>query len=167
MSRLLPVDIERQQFKTRFRGLDADEVRQFLKLVAEEQEALVLKVNSLDTELRYTSKRVADFEEREKIMREALYTAQAAAEETRQNAIKERDLILREAEHKADRLIDESRMSAFKIEREGMDLKIIRDDFLRDLETLIARFQNLAELYRASKNDDGKVRIMGLSGEDR
>ena len=167
MSRLLPIDIERQQFKTRFRGLDADEVRQFLKLVAEEQEALVLKVNSLDGELRYTSKRVADFEEREKIMREALYMAQAAAEETRANAIKERDLILREAEHKADRLIDESRMAAFKIEREGMDLKIIRDDFLRDLETIIARFQNLAELYRASKNDDGNVRIMGVSGDER
>ena len=38
--KLTPLDIQRQEFRQRFRGLDPDEVRAFLSLVAEEMEQL-------------------------------------------------------------------------------------------------------------------------------
>ena len=161
MSRLLPVDIERQPFKPVWRGYDRDEVRQFLKLVAEEQEAHVLRLSRLEDELKATKTRLGDFEERERIMKEALYSAQRSAEQTKLNAIKEGDLIIREAEQKADRLIDESRITAVKIERDTMDLKLLRDDYMRELESLIDRFRNLAELYKQSRDDEGRVRVLG------
>ncbi len=165
MSRLLPVDVEKQQFQARFRGYDREQVRQFLKLTADEMEALILKTSKLEDELKAVNGRLRDFEEREKVMREALYTAQKAAEETRQNALKEGELIVREAEQKAEKLIGESRVSAFKIERESMDLRLMRDDALRDFETLVMRFLNLVEVYRQSRDAEGKLRVMGKAEE--
>ena len=165
MSRLLPVDVERQQFHTKFRGYDPDEVRHFLKLVAEELEALTLRAGRIQDELAATQTRLRDFEEREKVMRDALYSAQKSAEQTRENALKEGEMIVSQAEHKAERLIEESRMSAFKIERESMDLRLMRDDALREFEVLIARFNNLVAVYRESRDNEGKLRVMGKSEE--
>lgn len=165
MSRLLPVDVERQPFQKAWRGYSPDEVRQFLKLVAEEQENLVLRATALEDELKGVKARVAEFEERERIMREALYAAQKAAEETRQNALKERELLLKEAEQRADRLLDDARLTSIKIERESMDLKLLRDDALRELETLLLRFGALLELYKQSRAGEDKLRMLGRAEE--
>jgi cell division initiation protein len=87
--KLTPLDIQRHSFQTRFRGVDRDEVRTFLNLVAEEMEQLRAENEKLSEEARRLSALLTEHHEREQILKNTLVAAQRTSEELKENAKKQ------------------------------------------------------------------------------
>src|ERR1044071_4931707 len=102
--KISPMDIQRQTFGQRFRGLDPDEVRAYLNIVAEEVAALQMERDRLDQELQSLRSLIDEHRNRETILKNTLLTAQRVSEEIRDNARKEAETTVKEAEMQPVRL---------------------------------------------------------------
>jgi DivIVA domain-containing protein len=101
--KISPMDIQRQTFGQRFRGLDPDEVRAYLNIVAEEVAALQMERDRLDRSFRPPIDRRAP--QRETILKNTLLTAQRVQEILTTRA-REAETTVKEAEMQADRLVE-------------------------------------------------------------
>ena len=72
--KITPLDIEGHTFSRRMRGYDLDEVRSFLTLVSEEYEKLVVENHKLRDDVAKMQSILDEHRQREKILRETLYT---------------------------------------------------------------------------------------------
>ncbi len=104
--KISPMDIQRQTFARRLRGLDPEEVRTYLALVAEEVAALQHERDDLARQLQHIKVLLEEHRERETILKNTLLTAQKLSEDIRDNARKQSESVVREAELQADRLIE-------------------------------------------------------------
>src|SRR5262245_65305203 len=101
--KISPMDIQRQSFGQRFRGLDGDEVRAYLNLVAEEVAALQMERDRLKQEVQSLQSLLDEHRQRETILKNTLLTAQRVSEEIRDTARKQAESVVKEAEIQADR----------------------------------------------------------------
>ena len=84
--KILPMDIQRQNFGRVMRGFDIEEVRTYLTIVAEEVAALQGERDSLSQEVQSLRTQVEDHRQRENILKNTLLTAQRVSEEIKENA---------------------------------------------------------------------------------
>jgi cell division initiation protein len=134
--KIAPIDIAHKSFARKFMGLDTDEVTDFLKNVADEMEALVRERNSLRESLRDKELSIAEFRERDGMLKTTLTTATQMSEKIRQDAEREARLITDDARQKADLIVRDARDSLRKIYNEISDLKNIRVQFETNLRAL-------------------------------
>jgi cell division initiation protein len=132
-----PLDIRKQRFRKTVMGFDPDQVNSFLEMVAGEFETLNKKTDELSTQLKYTEKKLEDYEKVEKNLSDTLLTAQRSTDEARLNAQKEAELILKDAQIRADRYEDESRNRVHSLEAELVSLKAQRDSFLTRFRSML------------------------------
>jgi len=124
--RLTALDIQNHEFASRWRGLDPDEVRTFLRLVAEDFEALVRDGEALREKVRALEKRVEDLSANEHALRKTLVTAQALSEDLKQTAVKESELLISEAEIKGEKILDAAHRRAAKLAEDIREMKALR-----------------------------------------
>ena len=86
MANLTPLEIQKQLFARKFKGFDPNEVRAYLQLVAEEIEVLLLSVDRLTRENAMLRDDLEDHNQRERILKDTLLSAQKVSEEVRSNA---------------------------------------------------------------------------------
>jgi cell division initiation protein len=158
--RITPLDIRDHEFKRRLRGFDGEEVKAFLDLVAEEYERLLVSNAHLTDEAADLTGRLSELRERERILKETLYSAQKLAEEMRQEARRERDLILKEAELKAEQLIDAARQRVSQLESEILSLKAERDAFESKVRSIIEQHTKLLDMRRQEEDLSSRVRFL-------
>src|SRR5436305_3473588 len=113
--KISPMDIQRQTFGQRFRGLDADEVRAYLNIVAEEVASLQMERDRLDQELQSLRSLLEEHRQRETILKNTLLTAQRMSEEIRDTARKQAESVVKEAEMQADRLVELAQSRAAEV----------------------------------------------------
>lgn len=113
--RLTPIDVRQQQFATKFRGFDPQEVDAFLEEVAEDLEELQRENALLKEQLTAVEERMRGVEGKERVLQETLVTAQKLAEEYKENARREAELIVREARLQADKVLEEGRAEEAKL----------------------------------------------------
>ncbi len=121
--KLTPIDVKSQQFATRWKGYDPEEVRQFLEMVTSDLEELTEENKSLKDE---TKRLRADLEEhirREKTLRETMLTAQQMTKEIEEKASKKAELIVAEAELRGEKIIDAAHRRGAKITESIIELK--------------------------------------------
>lgn len=106
--RITPLDIQKQQFRLRFRGFDIQEVDTFLAGIAEEFKELVSENETLKEELGRLEEELIDYRTREKTLQETLVTAQRMAEVLREDARREADLVVSEAKVSAEKVLSEA-----------------------------------------------------------
>ena len=87
--KLTAIDLQQQQFRRTFRGLDRQEVRQFLDLVAQSIEELTRENTEARGQVRSLEREVEAFREREGTLKSAMLTAQRAVDEIREQARRE------------------------------------------------------------------------------
>ncbi len=121
--KISPMDIQRQTFANKFRGLDREEVRTYLALVAEEVAALQRERDALDQKVQSLQYVVDEARDREAILKNTLLTAQKASEEIRDIARRQAENQVKEAELQADRLIELAQSRAHEVERGILDLR--------------------------------------------
>jgi len=135
-----PVDIRRKEFKSGFRGYDANQVDDFLDEVADEFERTFAENQRLSEEITSLQERMQQFEDLETSIREALVHAQQVARDLRQNAGKEAELIVREANEQAHRILADSSGRVERVKESYEVLHKAKQDFASDFRYLLKSY---------------------------
>jgi cell division initiation protein len=146
MQNLTPLEIQRQTFSRTIKGYNADEVRAYLHLVAEEIERLVKDVDRLARENAMLREELDDHNQRERILKDTLLSAQKVSEDVRANARKEAELIVKDAELLSDRLVAQAQARVGDLERTIQELKMERRAARNKLQTMLDTTQQLLML---------------------
>lgn len=149
-----PMDIQRQTFGRRMRGLDADEVRAYLNIVAEEVAGLQMERDRLDQEVQSLRILVEEHRQRETILKNTLLTAQRMSEEIKEAARKQADSVVKESEIQADRLVELAQNRAHEVERGILDLRTHRIALRTDVRALLTRLTQILDLQEEAEVDD-------------
>jgi len=124
--RLTALDIQNHHFSSRWRGLDPSEVETFLRLAAEDFEALVRENAGLRERVRSLEAAVEDLSANEHALRKTLVTAQALSEDLKRTAVKESELLISEAEVKGEKILDAAHRRAAKLAEDIREMKALR-----------------------------------------
>ena len=146
MQNLTPLEIQKQTFSRAIKGYNADEVRAYLHLVAEEIERLVKDVDRLARENAMLREELDDHNQRERILKDTLLSAQKVSEDVRANARKEAELIVKDAELLSDRLVAQAQARVGDLERTIQELKMERRAARNKLQTMLDTTQQLLML---------------------
>jgi cell division initiation protein len=157
--KITPMDVQRQSFKTRYRGLDGDEVRAFLNLVAEEMASLQRDNARFEQELQHLNLLLDEHRERETILKNTLLTAQRVSEEIRESARKQAEITQREAELQADKLLELAQKRAHEVEHNIVDLRAHRQALRTDVRALVQRLTHILDIQEEVELEDN-LRIL-------
>jgi cell division initiation protein len=152
--KISPMDIQRQTFQRGFRGFQAEEVRTYLKIVAEEVADLQRQYAALDQEVQTLRTLVEEHRQRETILKNTLLTAQRLSEEIRENARKQATVVVREGEMQADRLLELAQSRASELENEILNLRTHRTVLRTDIRALITRLGQVLDLQEEAEVED-------------
>lgn len=147
--RLTPLDIQNQHFQRRLGGYDRGEVEGFLRVVAEDSESLLRENQALSTRVKHLEARVEELQSTEKLLRDAIVTAQAMSDDLRQTALKESEVVLGEAEIRAEKILDAAHRRAAELAEDIREMKLLRTRLASavrtTVETHLALLEGLAE----------------------
>jgi len=138
--KLTPLDIRHKEFKRGMRGYADVEVDEFLDEVADEYERLFKENIDLTERLESTQEKIVQYKRIEETLQKTLVSAQASAEELKQNATKEAQLILRDAELKARQMVNDTYTEKQAIEQGMAKLRASEQEFT-------FRFRQMLEGY--------------------
>jgi cell division initiation protein len=158
--KITPIDISSHRFAKKMRGFDPEEVRSFLNLVAGEFERLVIENNALKEELSQIKSGLADYKERERILKETLLTAQKLAQDMKEEARKEAQLVIKEAEFKGGQLLDQAARKAGQIEGMIQNLRVERDAFEQRVRSAVEQHLRLLDMHRKEEEVEDRLRFM-------
>jgi len=146
MQNLTPLEIQKQSFARKLKGFDSNEVRAYLQLVAEEMESLLKDVDRLSRENVMLREDLDDHNQRERILKDTLLSAQKVSEEVKSNARKEAELIVKDAELLSERLVSQAMSRVADLERTIQDLKVERRAARNKLTATLDTIQQLLML---------------------
>ena len=158
--RLTAMDVEKQEFRQKVRGYAQDEVRLFLRSVAEEMQRLNLRNAELEEDTGRLRDQVREIREREQTLQETLVSAQRMAEEMKERATHESEMVLREARIKAERTLEQAQDQLARIEGEIQRTKLERDAFENRLRSAVEDHLSMLELRRSERQDLDNLHFM-------
>lgn len=158
--RLTAMDVEKQEFRQRVRGYAPDDVRMFLRSVAEEMQRLNLRNAELEEDTGQLRDQVREIREREQTLQETLVSAQRMADEMKERATHESEMILREARVKAERTLEQAQDQLARIEGEIQRTKLERDAFENRLRGAVEDHLSMLELRRSERQDLDNLHFM-------
>ena len=146
MQSLTPLEIQKQTFSRVLKGYNADEVRGYLHLIAEEMERLIRDVDRLSRENAMLREELDEHTQRERILKDTLLSAQKVSEDVKANARKEAELIVKDAELLAERVVAQAMTRMSDIERAIQDLKLQRAAARSKLRMTLENVQQMLDL---------------------
>jgi cell division initiation protein len=159
------IDIQRQKFQVRIKGYDQEEVRNFLISVSEQIEELSRENDLSKQEIDRLQDVLSDYEERDRILKNTLVTAQQNSEAMISNTKKEAELIIKEAEFKAGKLMEHAQSQVLKIEKDMLDMKLQRKALQDKIQTSIHIMQKILEYQKEEEKTAEKVTFYGRTQE--
>ena len=158
--RMTAMDVEKQEFARKMRGYDVDEVRMYLKAVAEEIARLQLDNQSQREDLGRLTVRLEDFRERERTLQETLVTAQKMSEEMKGKSAKEAELLVKEARLKGERILEQAQDQLQMLENEIGRLRLEKDAFENRLRAMLEEHVALLDLRKQERGDLDNLRFL-------
>lgn len=152
--RFTPLDIRSQRFASRFRGIDAAEVENFLHLVSEDYAQLQREREQLAEKVRELEARVRELQGDEKLLRDTLVTAQQLSEDLRQTAIREAELRVSEAEVKAEKVLEAAHRRASRLSEDIRELRALRSRLALSLRQTVETHLSLIDAIQDAANAD-------------
>lgn len=149
--KLTPLEIKKQRFKSKVRGLDPVEVESFLEMVANEYENVLSDRDRLSDEVTKLKVQLKDYQQVEKTLQDTLMNAQETVSQSRENSKREATIIMREAELKAERILDDAREKLDKMKNELSILRAQKESFARRLKHLL---ESQIELIKVLQIED-------------
>jgi cell division initiation protein len=159
--KLTPLEIKKQRFKSKVRGLDPVEVESFLEMVANEYENVLSDRDHLSEEVAKLKVQLKDYQQVEKTLQDTLMNAQETVSQSRENSKREATIIMREAELKAERILDEAREKLDKMKNELSILRAQKESFARRLKHLL---ESQIELIKVLQIEDVGVLNKSVDG---
>jgi cell division initiation protein len=115
-------------------------------MVAEEIEILIKDVDRLSRENVMLREDLDDHNQRERILKDTLLSAQKVSEDVKSNARKEAELIVKDAELLSERLVSQAMTRVADLERTIQDLKVERRSARNKLQATLDTIQQLLML---------------------
>jgi cell division initiation protein len=147
--KVTPLDIQQQQFKTRFRGFDIREVDAFLEQMAETVESL------------------QGYRKREETFKRALLNSQKVLDQMKDNARRSAELIIAEAEVKAEKILNKAHNRLAQLHEDITELKRQRTQIEVQISSIIEAHSRLLEIgkegMKESDEEDAKVKLLKRS----
>ena len=156
-----PIDVRRKEFKSAFRGYDANQVDDFLDAVADEYERNYTENQRMREEVSGLRDRLQQFEELEGTIRAALVHAEQAsndlrkaateeAEGIKQSAQREAELTIREAQSRSRQMLADSSSRLERVQDSYTALQEAKRSFANDFRLLLKTFTDVMENLEVS-----------------
>ncbi|HEX7071412.1 MAG TPA: DivIVA domain-containing protein [Rhodothermales bacterium] len=146
--KLTPLDIRKQEFSRRVRGVDEEEVKAFLQMVASQWEEIQDEQRRIEDKVRDLEGKLEHYKRVEEALQEALRTARENAREALDTARQKAQVILQEAEANAVHIKRDADDERRKMKRQIARLSHRRDEivsrlraFLMSEMEMLARFE--------------------------
>src|SRR5215208_4835140 len=151
-----PIDVRRKEFKSGFRGYDANQVDDFLDAVADEFERNYTENQRMREEVSSLRDRLQQFEDLEGSIRDALVHAEQAsndlrraasqeAEGIRQSAQREADFTIREAQSRSHQMLADSSARIERVQDSYTALQEAKRSFANDFRLLLKTYTDVME----------------------
>jgi len=137
MAKISPIDIIHQEFNTSFRGYSQKEVDDFLSALAQDYGSILEENAKLKEQLEEAQRQLDQYRQSEDLLKNALVTAEKAADDLRQNARKEAELIVKEGEQQARELLEQAKQQKEEISSQIQSLQQERTRFEAELRSLL------------------------------
>ncbi len=157
---LTPLDIRKMTFPTRMRGLDPNEVERFLALVADEMTSRLAESARHEQDIQEYQRRLADAENRQASLQEALLHAQKLSQEITTNARREAEILVKEAEVTADTIVSQAIEQANKIEASILEIRTMRRDLQLKFKNTLDLFQRILEAEMHDAENTAVIRTL-------
>ena len=151
--RLSAVDVVHKHFKKTFRGFDSQEVENFLYMVSRTFEEMNKDLSTLRQKTKQLEIKIAEYQEKEQMLKETMVTAQRMTEDIKKNAQKEYDLIVAEAEIKADKIINSAQTRLNGLLEDIKDLRQQKSRFMNELKHITKSYLSLIELEEQDEKE--------------
>ena len=165
--KITPLDIQQQQFKTRFRGFDIREVDAFLEQMAETFETLQKTNQNLTDEVRRLEMEIQGYRKREETFKRALLNSQKVLDQMKDNARKSAELIIAEAEVKAEKILNKAHNRLAQLHEDISELIRQRTQIEVQISSIIEAHSRLLEIgkegIKESDEDDDKIKFLKKS----
>jgi len=165
--KITPLDIQQQQFKTRFRGFDVREVDAFLEQMAETFETLQKTNQNLWDEVRRLELEIQGYRKREETFKRALLNSQKVLDQMKDNARKSAELIIAEAEVKAEKILNNAHNRLAQLHEDISELKRQRTQIEVQISSIIEAHSRLLEIgkegVKESDEEDDKIKLLKKS----
>jgi cell division initiation protein len=162
--KITPLDIQQQQFKTRFRGFDVREVDAFLEQMAGSLEALQITNQSLHEEAQRFTHEIQGYRKREETFKRALLNSQKVLDQMKDNARKSAELIMAEAEVKAEKILNKAHNRLAQLHEDITELKRQRVQIEVQISSVIEGHSKLLEISKEGMkemdDEDAKVKLL-------
>ena len=151
-----PIDVRRKEFKSSFRGYDANQVDDFLDAVADEFERNYTENQRMREEVSSLRDRLQQFEDLEGSIRAALVHAEQAsndlrraateeAEGIKQSAQREADFTIREAQSRSHQMLADSSARIERVQDSYTALQEAKRSFANDFRHLLKTYTDVME----------------------
>lgn len=141
-------DINEQQFSTKMRGFNQDEVRKFVEQVSQTVQELTEENHALKETVKADEGKLKYFSELKDSLNKSILVAQEAADKVKNNAKREADIMVREAQkqatdivseanEKSNQVIEQSTEETRKLTTETNDLKKQTRIFRQRLQVML------------------------------
>lgn len=154
--KLTPLDIRQKRFAKSLRGFESREVEGFLDLLASEFEELVKESIGLKDELKRTTARLEQHQERERTLQETMVTAQRISEDMKAAAKKEAEIIIADAESQAEKIVHNAQQKLVQVVADINELKRQRVQFEAQVRGIVDAHHKLLETFSSSDERHGE-----------
>jgi len=165
--KITPLDIQQQQFKTRFRGFDVREVDTFLEQMADAFESLQNENKRFHQEIKRLQLGGQGYKEREESFKRAMLNSQKVLDQMKQNAKKSAELIVAEAEVKAEKILSRAKNRLAQLHEDIAELKRQRSQIEVQIRSVIEGHAKLLEIgkeeSRIREEEDDKLKLLRQS----
>jgi cell division initiation protein len=159
-SRLTAMEIEKQEFRRKFRGCDPDEVQLYLESVAGEIERLNLENGEFQEELGLLRRQLDEGRERQETLQQTLVSAQKISEEMKEKARTEAELVVREARMRGEEIVKHAHNTLNQIEMDIARSKLERESLEQRLRGVIDQHLTMLDMRSEARADKDNLRVM-------
>jgi len=164
MSKITPLDIQQQQFRTRFRGFDVHEVDTFLEQMAESFESMQAETEDCMEKIQRLEHEIRGYKEREDAFKRAMLNSQKVLEQMKENARKSSELIVANAEIKAEKILNQAHNRLAQLHADIAELKRQRMQIEIQVRSIIEAHSKLLDLgkeeAKALDEVESKVKLL-------
>ena len=147
---LTPIDIQNQTFNRTLRGYDPEEVKTFLRQVAQEWAALLEEKHQLKQKVEQLSTELQRYKEMEALLQKTLLQAEETSRSTLHTAEQKAALLVAEAQQKAQEILAQTERRKEQLEEAIRALQQRRQDILLELRSFLTlQLEKLEQLSQA------------------
>jgi cell division initiation protein len=165
--KITPLEIQQQQFKTRFRGFDVREVDAFLEQLADVFEASQSEIESLHEEIRRLRLECQGYKEREETFKRAMLNSQNVLEQMKRNARKSAELVIADAEVKAEKILNRAHNRLAQLHEDIAELKRQRMQIEVQVRSILESHTKLLDIgkeeMKTLDEEDAKLKLLKQS----